>query len=423
MPPRPPRQRRALSAPGGRVTTSGDPRRRRLLAEALAVPPDADARELTHGFHSYPARFHPLLCRRLLAEHAHPGSVVLDPFVGSGTTLVEAALRGAAGRGVDANPLAVALATLKATVRPADARARLVARADDVAARSLDRVKRRARTRTAGDEYDDPRAYAAHVFRELVGLREELEAEEPPIRGALLLVLSSILVKVSRQRADTASGTVERAIGKGLPTRLFARRAAELSRMMAAFAAAVPPGTPPPEVRRGDARRLAHVPDASVDVVLTSPPYLGTYDYAAHHARRFGWLGLDARAFAAAEIGARRRAGSARQALAEWQRDVDAFVGEIARVLRPGAPAFLAIGDSAVGSEAIAGDAAIRAAAARVGLAVVAAAAEERPSFYRAAGRATRREHLLMLSNEPISGSRSPSSSPAPARSRGARSP
>lgn len=399
MPSRPPRQRRALSAPGGRVTSSGDPRLRRLLAEALAVPPDADPRELTHGFHSYPARFHPLLCRRLLAEYAAPGVVVLDPFVGSGTTLVEAALRGATGRGVDANPIAVALARLKAAVWPADARAALVARADDVAARSLERVRRRARTRTAGDEYDDPRAYAPHVFRELVGLREELEGEAEPIRGALLLVLSSILVKVSRQRADTVSATVERTIGKGLPTRLFARRAAEMGRQLAAFAAAVPPGTPPPDVRLGDARRLAHLADRSVGVVLTSPPYLGTYDYAAHHARRFGWLGLDARRFAATEIGARRKAGEARQAIADWQRDVDAFVGELGRVLQPGAPAFVAIGDSAVGAEAIAGDAAIRHAAERHGLRVVAAAAEERPSFYRRAGRATRREHLLLVTH------------------------
>src|SRR3954452_20226050 len=116
MPPRPPRPRRALSARGGRVVSSGDPQWRRILAEALDTPDDADPRELTHGFHSYPARFHPLLCRRLLAEHARAGTVVLDPFVGSGTTLIEAALRGATGRGVDANPLAVDLAALKSTV-------------------------------------------------------------------------------------------------------------------------------------------------------------------------------------------------------------------------------------------------------------------------------------------------------------------
>ena len=399
MPPKPPRPRRALSSRGGRVVSSGDARWRRLLAEALAVPADADPRELTHGFHSYPARFHPLLCRRLLAETARPGTVLLDPFVGSGTSLVEAALRGATGRGVDANPLAVDLAALKATPVPAAARAALVTRAADVAARSLDRVKKRARTATRGDEYDDPAHYMPHVFRELVGLREEIEGEAEPLRGALLLVLSSILVKVSRDRADTARGTIERAIGKGNPSRLFARKTEELARGMAAFAAAVPPGTPPPDVRVGDARKLGHVAGGSVDLILTSPPYLGTYDYAEQHARRFGWLGLDTRRFAATEIGARRSTRDPAQALADWQRDVDAFVAEFARVLRRDGLAFVAIGDSAVGTRAIAGDAAIRTAAERSGLRVVANASEDRPSFYRRAGVSTRREHLLLVTS------------------------
>ncbi len=379
--------------------SSGDPKWRRLLAEALAVPADADARELTHGFHSYPARFHPLVCRRLLAETARAGTVVLDPFVGSGTSLVETALRGATGRGVDANPLAVDLAALKATPVPANARATLVACASEVAARSLDRVKKRARTRTHGGEYDDASRYMPHVFRELVGLREEIEGEPEPIRGALLLVLSSIVVKVSRDRADTARGTVDRAIGKGNPTRLFQRKTEELARGMAAFAAAVPPGTPPPDVRLGDARKLTHVADRSVDVILTSPPYLGTYDYAEHHARRFGWLGVDASNFETPEIGARRSTKDPARALADWQRDVDAFVAEFARVLRRGGLAFVAIGDSAVGRRAIAGDAAIRAAADRCNLAVVANAAEDVPNYYNRVMLTSRREHLLLLTS------------------------
>jgi DNA modification methylase len=399
MPPKPPRPRRALSSRGGRVVSSGDAKWRRLLAEALAVPADADARELTHGFHSYPARFHPLVCRRLLAETARAGTVVLDPFVGSGTSLVETALRGATGRGVDANPLAVDLAALKATPVPAVARATLVASATEVAARSLDRVKKRARTKTHGGEYDDASRYMPHVFRELVGLREEIEGEPEPIRGALLLVLSSIVVKVSRDRADTARGTVDRAIGKGNPSRLFLRKTEELARGMAAFAAAVPPGTPPPDVRLGDARKLAHVADRSVDVILTSPPYLGTYDYAEHHARRFGWLGVDASNFESTEIGARRSTKDPARALADWQRDVDAFVAEFARVMRKGALAFVAIGDSAVGRRAIAGDAAIRAAADRAGLHVVANAAEERPNYYNRVMVTSRREHLLLITS------------------------
>lgn len=395
----PPRPRRALSARGGNLRSDGDPRWRKLLAEALAIPADADARELTHGFHSYPARFHPLLCRRILAESAQAGSVVLDPFVGSGTTLVEAAVRGASGFGVDANPLAVALATLKATPWHTDAQKLLSTRAQAVSARSLERVKLRTRSKTFGHQYDDPKFYDTHIFRELVGLREEIEGEKEPIRGVLLLILSSILVKVSKQRSDSSGEAVERALGKGMPSRLFARKADELVRSLAAFATAVPPGTKLVDVRLGDARKMQHVKRATVDLILTSPPYLGTYDYTEHHARRFGWLGLDATLFDKAELGSRRRAAPAtpEAAMAQWQKDVDVFVAEFARVLKPGGHAFVAIGDSMLGTFVVPGDVAIRKAAERAKLEVTASAAEERPNFYDRTRRTTREEHLVML--------------------------
>jgi len=400
VPPRPParpRQRRALSAASGPVSTAGDPALARLAGEALAVPPEAESRLLTHGFHSYPARFHPLLARKLLADLPR-GATVLDPFVGSGTTLVEALVVGARALGSDVNPLAVELTRLKASVWPEPRRALLVERARVAAERSLARVKQRARTRGSGERYDDPTRYAPHVFRELVGLREELGAEpDHALRRALLLVLSAIVIKVSRQPSETAAGSVERAIGKGLPTRIFQRKAEELAKNLAELAAVVPAGTPPVEARLADARRLEHVRDASVDRVITSPPYLGTYDYAEQHARRFGWLGLERAPVDELEIGARRGARDARAALAEWQADVDAFVAEIARVLKPGALACVIVGDSALGREVIAGDQALRHAAARSRLRVVASAAQLRPNFYEEARRSTRREHLLMI--------------------------
>jgi hypothetical protein len=390
------RQRRALSAPGGPVTADGDPAARARLAEALAAGAPSDELRtddlLTHGFHSYPARLHPLTVRRLLDDQPR-GAVLLDPFVGSGTTLVEGLRCGLHGFGIDLNPLAVALTRLKARVTDAGERTALVAAATSVAERSLARVRTRARTRDSGDRYDDPRHYMPHVFRELVGLREEIDTVPEPLRGVLGLVLSSIILKVGKQRSETAEQHVVRTIGKGHPTRLFLRKAEELSRRLADLAAEVPPGTLPVDVRTGDARHLKHLADEAVDVIVTSPPYLGTYDYAEQHQRRIGWLGLDDKALRAHEIGARRRGDP----LEVWQKDVDAFVSEFARVLRLRGLAYVVIGDSAVGERIIEGDVAVRKAADRASLTLIASAAQARPNFYRPAKTRTRREHLLML--------------------------
>jgi hypothetical protein len=368
---------------------------------------DDSTREWTHGFHTYPARFHPVLVRRLL-EDLPPKARVLDPFAGSGTTLIETALKGGAALGVDLNPLAVELAWLKATPWGATWRATLLAAAEQVVARVTEetRASRRRSAKTSSSppraetRYDDPRYYPPHVYRELVALRQAIDGvSEPALRRALLLILSSIIVKVSRQRSDTDEALVERAIPRGAPTRHFAHRTEELLRHMAEYAAAVPLGTPTPKVRLGDARHLDHVRDGSIERVITSPPYLGTYDYTRHHRRRFGWLGLDPAPLERGEIGARRGGGDPARALGRWERDVRAYLGEIARVLRPGAWAYLLLGDSVVGQEAVIGYEVVERAAPAMGLTLVARASQQRPEPLgptRGVHR-ERREHLLAL--------------------------
>jgi len=392
-----------MSTPGGPLTATGDlAERTRLVAALTASTPEHDdpenpsARQWTHGFHSYPARFHPLLVRHLLAG-TPAGSQLLDPFAGSGTTLVEGMVAGLHSRGIDLNPLGVALARVKTTLLDTDQLAALVDTARTVADASFDRVRTRARTAESGERYDNPVHYAPHVFRELVGLREEIESVAEPLRNILLLALSAIVIKVSRQPSETAAGEVERKIGKNLPTQLFVRKIEELALRLHQLASVVPEGTPTPELRIGDARRLLYVAESSIDLVVTSPPYLGTYDYADQHRRRFGWLGLDATRFGKDEIGARRKIGDPSSGLAAWQRDVNAFVGEIGRVLKPGARAYIVIGDSALGHEIVPGDAAVTSAAEVAGLTMVATAAQARPNFYADARRATRSEHLLAL--------------------------
>ena len=55
-------------------------------------------------------QFSPQLVEELLNAYAPPDGVLLDPFAGSGTSLVEAARQGLAADGIDINPAAVILA-------------------------------------------------------------------------------------------------------------------------------------------------------------------------------------------------------------------------------------------------------------------------------------------------------------------------
>jgi DNA modification methylase len=68
---------------------------------------------LTHGYHTYPAKFIPQLAARLINENSSTGDLVCDPFMGSGTTLVEAIVNDRRTYGTDINPVAVLITKAK----------------------------------------------------------------------------------------------------------------------------------------------------------------------------------------------------------------------------------------------------------------------------------------------------------------------
>lgn len=69
----------------------------------------------THSFYRYPARFSPVFAASAIEAYSKPGDLVLDPFMGGGTTLIEAAQLGRRAIGNDINALAVFVARAKTT--------------------------------------------------------------------------------------------------------------------------------------------------------------------------------------------------------------------------------------------------------------------------------------------------------------------
>ena len=70
---------------------------------------------LTHGVHPYPAKFIPHIPHHFIRTYTQEGDLILDPFCGSGTTLVEAVLLGRHAVGCDINPLSKLLCHVKTT--------------------------------------------------------------------------------------------------------------------------------------------------------------------------------------------------------------------------------------------------------------------------------------------------------------------
>ena len=78
---------------------------------------DSDTKISNHGFHTYPAMMIPQITRRLIESYGKNAKVILDPFVGSGTVLLEARLHKNFEKayGIDINPLASLISKVKTT--------------------------------------------------------------------------------------------------------------------------------------------------------------------------------------------------------------------------------------------------------------------------------------------------------------------
>lgn len=333
-----------------------------------------------HGIHPYPAKFIPQLPRQLL-DLLHPGddSAVLDPFCGSGTTLVEAQAYGCPAIGIDLNPLAALIAHVKTHPSPGSL------------APSLSDVLRQA-TRFRGEVPPIPRLdhwFEREVQLALAALVTSVRAvADDRTRAALEVALSSIVVRVSNQESDTRYAAIKK---KGL-TREYVfeafRRATE--DLDAAFSEQFD------RVARDDLPAVQVLNRNILDVrggelgreiglVITSPPYPNAYEYWLYHKYRMYWLGMDPISVRQHEIGARphyfkKNAHTA----ADFERQMSFVFGVIASVLKPTGLACFVVGRSIIHGVVIDNEAILERAAGLHGLELLASVARRIPSTRKA---------------------------------------
>jgi len=407
------KRKRSLTHVGGNVDAKGGSALVELLVRALdvegapepmgeAADDDRDRSDV-HGFHTYPARMHPHTARSLIESLTPKRGIVLDPFCGSGTVVLEASARGLAAHGSDLNPLAVHLARTKLQRYTPEDLALLGTEAARIAEFADDRRKKRAgATQRYGEE--DVVLFDPHVLLELDSLRAGIATSDggPAIRRALSLVLSAILVKVSRKKSDTSTQFEAKRIAAGFTAKLFRRKTTELVERLTAYAARRE-GKARWRIELDDATKLERVRDRSIGLIVSSPPYAATYDYFAHHDMRLRWLELDAQLFARGELGARRHFErlTIDEARDRWQHELRKLFRSLARVTAEHASVCLQIADSAVDGQPLYADEELREAAASSSFVWLAEASQARPHFHGPTNRAfeesPRREHLFLL--------------------------
>jgi hypothetical protein len=164
-----------------------------------------DTQSGVHFFHHWTAKFIPQIPGRVIDRYAKPGDVVLDPFMGSGTTLVEAIQRGHDAWGTDINPLAVRIAQAKTTPIDNDALVDFIAWLEEAAGNPSRHLARSAVLFEGGERW-----FREDVARAIRAIRNRARRLEAVTRNFTLVGLSDLLKGMSNARMDRTVPTLPR---------------------------------------------------------------------------------------------------------------------------------------------------------------------------------------------------------------------
>jgi SAM-dependent methyltransferase len=258
-----------------------------------------------------------------LPSHA----TVLDPFAGSGTTLVEARRAGFRGWGTELLAPAVLAARVK-THFELDGRA---------LQRAGQRVVDRARHRRPGVPpflRETGRQFSRGALVDLTRLRDTLPPEGAPQANALRLAFGRILIPSSRLHRSPCLGYRRGRTEPEVPPFVRFRDAlADMREDLDGLDAETSPWGPPTTVQRNDAR-IGAWPRGSVDLAVTSPPYVNGMDYVMNYKLDLAWLGYvhsysDLAALRAAEVACDNLPRSETRAYLDVRRSPDPWLTEL----------------------------------------------------------------------------------------------
>lgn len=339
---------------------------------------EKDSAYASHNFHAFAAKFPPQLPKVFIQGLTDRGDVVLDPMMGSGTTIVEAFLAGRKAIGFDIDPLAVHLCRVKVTPLNVE---RLTTLGEEAlngarwlfAAPTLVTEELSNRFDKKTKEFIDY-WFLPHTQRELMALIMAIEnVKDKAIRDFLELTFSSIIitksggVSMARDLAHTRPHRDETKV----PKSALAAFEYRLKKNIAGIAE-LRDGEGTVELHSGDARTLT-LANESVDLVVTSPPYANAIDYMRAHKFSLVWFGSpieELTRLRATYIGSERVVGTSlaflphrpetvirqlarkdpqkAKVLRKYFTDMSDAISEMYRVLRPNTAAIIVVGTSTI---------------------------------------------------------------------------
>lgn len=255
--------------------------------DLLSLTLSAKTSGLTHGLHRFPAKYIPQVPRWALKNFANKDSVVLDPFMGSGTTLVEALCTVNNSFGTDIDPLARLISGTKTEDFNVE---NLSFLSKSLAPTLLPKVDK------CFLPMDGVKSithwFSETALKELCQLYAAIELLTclPKERDFFFTVFSSVLRRVSNADDQTqktyVSGTLKKIPPAVFPT--FEKSLQKAIKSVKELSAVKDQRKA--KILEGSALSI-DLDSESVDLIVTSPPYLDSVDYMYNFMLEYFWLG------------------------------------------------------------------------------------------------------------------------------------
>lgn len=298
-----------------------------------------------HALHPYPARFIPQIPRKAIKEWSEKGDVILDPFCGCGTTLLESVLLERSAIGVDNNEVAHLISQAKTTPYTHNDLRELQQFIANIPSDML-LLSMESQSDVWIPDFKNLSAWFDEMaILELGRLKTLIEKLSARPRVFALAVFSSIIVAVSYQDSDTRYARIDRRYQSGDVEKRFTTKLTDAIRRASEI---VDRPRAKSTLYLGDSRNLSEVVSESVNLIVTSPPYLNAYDYHKYHRQRLHWIKGDIKLARDYEIGKHDVFTRPNATPTLYFEDMKKCFVEWYRVLCSNGHAFIVIGDAIV---------------------------------------------------------------------------
>jgi DNA modification methylase len=289
---------------------------------------NADTDYYTHGYHPYSAKYIPQIPNRLISAFSKKDDLILDNFVGSGTTLVESKVLGRNAIGVDVNPLACLISKVKTTVIKESTIAEISHFSNNLRGETFDECSSPAIDKL---HPNISRWYHVNVICELLAIKTKIDAvRNTELKDFLLVAFSSLLRTVSNAKRGFGNLMIDKnAPSKNRIIEKFSLAVRKMLWSLAQFSTVATKSQV--TIFNHDSRNVEFIKDEAIDFICTHPPYMSAVPYAEYQKLSLWWLGYNQYDLEKSLIAGRRSRPDTPQ---RFLSDMEMSLLEMKRVLR-----------------------------------------------------------------------------------------